>query len=156
MHAARVVVRNFLVLAHNIVVIVAVFVIMRKAPGEFSFLVIPAVVVWVIDAFAISLMLGVLCARFRDVPPIVASVMQIAFFVSPILWSPAVLVHRGIGAVLIRWNPFFALLEIVRGPLLGSPLVLATWESALGYSLAMIVLAGLIFAVARPRIAYWV
>ncbi len=156
MHAARVVIRNFLVLAHNIVVIVAVFVIMRKIPGHYSVLIIPALGLWVIDAIAISLLLGVLCARFRDVPPIVASIMQIAFFVSPIIWSPTVLVHRGLGTVLIKWNPFFALLEIVRGPLLGSPLDLTTWLTALCYSLAIIVLAVVIFAVARPRIAYWI
>lgn len=156
MHAARVVVRNFLVFAHNIVVIVVVFAIMHKLPGPMSFMIIPAFALWMVDAFAISLLLGVFCARFRDIPPIVASIMQIAFFVTPIIWSPTVLQHRGIGLVLITWNPFAALLEIIRGPLLGSPLHLITWLVALGYSSVLILAAGVIFSIARPRIAYWV
>ena len=156
MHAARVVVRNFLVFAHNIVVIVVVFAIMRKVPGPMSPLIIPAFALWIIDAFAISLLLGVLCARFRDIPPIVASIMQIAFFVSPIIWNPAVLAHRGMSTVLVKWNPFFALLEIIRGPLLGSPFSLAAWGVALCYSSIIVAIAVIIFAMSRARIAYWV
>ncbi len=156
LHAARVVIRNILVLAHNIIVIVGVFIIMHRAPGAFSLLVIPAFALWVFDALAVGLLLGIVCARFRDVPPIVASIMQIAFFVSPILWSPTVLAHRGLGIVLIKWNPFFALLEIVRGPLLGSPLMGETWLVALGYSAGLGLLAALAFAKARSRISYWV
>ncbi len=82
--------------------------------------------------------------------------MQIAFFVTPIIWNASVLSHRGIGLVLINWNPFYALLEIIRGPLLGTALTVDTWLVALGYSSILILLAGAVFSVARPRIAYWV
>ncbi len=156
LHAARVVVRNILVLGHNIIVIVAVFAIMRTVPGVYSFTIIPAFALWIVDALAISLFLGVLCSRFRDIPPIVGSIMQIAFFVSPIIWSPTILAHRGLGIVLVKWNPFFALLEIVRGPLLGSPLEVGTWLIAIGYSVVLVALAAISFTRARPRIAYWV
>jgi lipopolysaccharide transport system permease protein len=161
LHAARVVVRNILVLAHNIVVIVVVFIIMHKLPGHFAFMILPALALWLVDAVAVSLLLGVFCARYRDVPPIIASIMQIAFFVSPVLWSPAVLAHRGLGIYLVKWNPFYALLEIVRGPLLGSPLLgsplaAETWGVAAGYSAILVLLAAVAFARARARIAYWV
>jgi lipopolysaccharide transport system permease protein len=156
MHAARVVIRNFLVFAHNIVVIVVVFAIMRKVPGAQSYLIIPAFVLWFIDGLAICLLLGVFCARFRDVPPIVGSVMQIGFFITPILWSPAILEHRGIGTLLIEWNPFYSLLEIIRAPLIGTPLTFTTWEFAFGYSLVLVVFSAVMFALARPRLAYWV
>jgi lipopolysaccharide transport system permease protein len=155
-HAGRVVVRNILVLGHNIVVIAAVFAILGKAPGAFSFLIVPACALWLVDAFAICLLLGVLCARYRDVPPIIASVMQIAFFVSPIMWNAAILAQRGIGVVLVKWNPFYDLLEIIRGPLMGTPTNLQTWAAAAGYSALLVVLAMIGFARARPRLAYWV
>jgi lipopolysaccharide transport system permease protein len=156
LHAARVVIRNFLVFAHNIVVIVVVFAVMRKPPGAESYLIIPALTLWFFDGFAICLLLGSFCARFRDIPPIVGSIMQIAFFVTPILWSPAILEHRGIGTILIKWNPFYALLEIVRAPLDGTPLHLVTWEFALGYSAFLILCAGIMFSISRARLAYWV
>jgi len=156
LHAARVVVRNILVLAHNVIVIVAVFLIMGTVPGIYSFTIVPAFALWVVDGFAISLMLGVLCARFRDIPPIVGSIMQIAFFISPVIWSPTILAHRGIGIVLVKWNPFYALLEIMRGPLLGARVDLENWAIALGYSALLLCLAAISFTRARPRIAYWV
>jgi lipopolysaccharide transport system permease protein len=156
LHAARVVVRNILVLCHNIVVIVVVFAIMHKMPGSYSAAIIPAFALWLVDALAISLLLGVFCARYRDVPPIVASVMQIAFFVSPVMWDPAILAHRGIGIYLINWNPFYVLLQIVRGPLLGTEFSVNIWLTALGYSAALVALAALAFIRARARIAYWV
>jgi lipopolysaccharide transport system permease protein len=156
LHAARVVVRNILVLGHNIVVIVAVFIIMKKVPGAMSIAIVPAFMLWLVDAVAVSLLLGTFCARYRDVPPIVASLMQIAFFISPILWSPTVLAHRGIGVYLINWNPLYALIEIVRGPLLGTPMTMQIWGVALGYSALLFALAAITFARARARIAYWV
>jgi lipopolysaccharide transport system permease protein len=72
------------------------------------------------------------------------------------MWSPTMLAHRGLNVILVKWNPFFALLEIMRGPLLGNPLESGTWFVALGYSALLILLAGLVFMRARPRIAYWV
>ncbi len=155
-HAARVVMRNILVLAHNVIVIVVVFTIMHTVPGPGSFTILPAFALWLVDALAASVLLGILCSRFRDIPPIVGSIMQIAFFVSPVIWSPTILAHRGLGIVLIKWNPFYALLEIVRGPLLGDPLSLHTWARALGYSALLVGLAALSFIRVRPRIAYWV
>lgn len=156
LHAARVVVRNILVFAHNIVVIVAVFIIMRTVPGHLSVLIIPALSVWLVDAFAITLALGVLCTRYRDVPPIVASVMQIAFFVSPILWSPGILAHRMSGIVLVSWNPFYVLLDIVRAPLLDAQISAHNWFVALVYSGVIVLGSGLVFMRARARIAYWI
>ncbi|HET9148186.1 MAG TPA: ABC transporter permease [Acetobacteraceae bacterium] len=156
LHAARVLVRNLLILAHNIVVIVVVFAIMQSWPGRVAAMALPGFLLWIVDGLAISILLGGFCARFRDVPPIVASVMQIAFFVSPIIWSPDVLKHRGIGVILLNWNPFYALLEIVRAPLLNQMPSLATWGSALGYSGVLILATMLFFIRARGRIAFWV
>ena len=64
--------------------------------------------------------------------------------------------HRGVSVILIQWNPFFALLEIVRGPLLGLQLEPSAWFVALGYSAILVLLTGFVFARARSRIAYWV
>jgi lipopolysaccharide transport system permease protein len=100
-----------------------------------------------------GLLLGMVCARFRDIPPIVANAVQLAFFVSPILWKPELL---GNAMVWMAFNPFYALLETVRGPLLeggGPPLA---WLAAIVYTTLHVVLAGFLFARFRSRIAFWV
>ena len=50
-------------------------------------LAIPGLLLWVVDALALTLILGAFCARFRDIQPIVNSVMQIAFFMTPVIWK---------------------------------------------------------------------
>ncbi len=156
LHAARVVMRNILVFAHNVVVIVGVLVIFRMWPVASVLTILPAALLWCVDSFALSLLLGMLGARFRDTPPIVASMMQIVFYLTPVIWNPAMLMHHGIAMVLVRLNPFYSLLEIMRGPLLGEKVEPVAWLVACGYSVILIVLAGGVFARARGRIPYWV
>ena len=74
LYAARIVVRNLVVLAHNVVVIVVVFAIFRIWPGATALLALPGFALWLVDALALAVTLGALCARFRDIPPIVGSV----------------------------------------------------------------------------------
>ncbi len=153
-HALRVVVRNLLTLAHNVVVILAVYVWFDAWPGWTALAALPALLLWILDGLAVCLLLGPVCARFRDIPPIVASVMQIAFFVSPVIWKPELL--QGASAALLWLNPFYTLLEIVRGPLLGVLPSKHVWASAIGYSGALWIVAWLLFARVRGRLAFWV
>jgi lipopolysaccharide transport system permease protein len=148
----RILVRNVLVLGHNVCVIVVVYLALRLWPGANALWAIPALPVWIIDALALSLLLGGICARFRDIMPIVASVMQIAFFMSPIIWKPSQLGPR---AVWLPLNPFYDMLEIVRAPLLGDTAPLLVWVAALAYSAVLCGLAWTFFLRARGRIAFW-
>lgn len=153
LHAVRTVVRNVLVMAHNIVVIVAVDLIFQVWPGWHGLIAIPGLFVWLIDALAICLLLGAFCARFRDIGPIVGSVMQIAFFLTPVLWQPSQL---GAKAVYLPLNPFFALIEIVRAPLLGTSPSVIVWIAAIGYSLVLCIISWMLFVQARGRVAFWI
>jgi homopolymeric O-antigen transport system permease protein len=155
-HAARNVVRNTIVLAHNLVVVVAVFVIMGTPVGWSALWAIPAFLLWLVDGFAISLLLGAFCARFRDVPQIIMSLMQIAFFVTPVMWYAKLLQGHGAADLLIRFNPFFYILEILRGPVLGTAVTAGMVGNALLVSGVVIGLAAIGFARARGRLAYWV
>ena len=154
LHAIRTVARNVLVLAHNVVVILAVWAIFDAWPGWDALLALPGIALWLVDSYALCLLLGTFCARFRDIPPIVGSVMQIAFFVTPIIWKPDLL--QGAGALWLPVNPFYSLLEIVRAPLLHEVPAALTWVSALGYSAALCLVSWLVFARLRGRLAFWV
>lgn len=151
--ALRTLVRNVLVLLHNIVVIVVVFAIFAIWPGWHAVLIIPGLLLWLLDSLALTLMLGGLCARFRDINPIVASVMQIAFFVTPVIWKPEQL---GDYQFTLPLNPFFDLLEIVRAPLLGDPLSGTTWVGAVVFSAILCGLSWVFFVRSRGRVAFWV
>ncbi len=147
-------VRNVLVLSHNIIVIIGVDIIFAIWPGVHALLALPGLLLWGFDALALTLLLGGFCARFRDVMPIVNSVMQIAFFMTPVIWKPAQLGESGMAK--LPFNPFFDMLEIVRAPLLGQVPPPAVWFGAIGYSLVLCVLSWVFFARARSRLAYWI
>ena len=153
LYAARIVLRNLLVLAHNAVVIVVVCGAFGHWPGARILLILPGLALWLIDALAITVMLGALCARFRDIPPIVASVMQMAFVITPVIWKPD---QVGELAWLLTLNPFFSLLEIVRGPILGSTPSAVIYSAALLSSVVLCGASWLLFARSRGRIAFWV
>jgi lipopolysaccharide transport system permease protein len=152
LHALRTVVRNIISLVHNVPVIVGVFLFFGVSPGAVAWLATPGFVLWLIDAFAACLLLGSFCARFRDIPPIVGSVIQIAFYVTPIMWKPDQLGSHG---WWLPFNPFDALIEVVRAPLMGSAASAFTWTLAIGYSLVFCGVAWLLFSRVRGRLAYW-
>jgi len=150
----RALIRNGIALGHNIVVIVVVFAIFSMWPGWEALMAIPGLMVWTLDGLALTLLLGAFCARFRDIQPIVNSVMQIGFFMTPVIWKPEQLGPSGIEKLAL--NPFFDLLEIVRGPILGSNIAVTTWVGALGYSAVLCAISWAFFVRARGRITFWI
>jgi lipopolysaccharide transport system permease protein len=151
-HALRVLVRGLLILAHNVVVIVGVDLWFSLWPGAVLTLAIPGMLLWMVDAFALCLILGAIGARFRDIPPIVASIVQIAFFVTPVIWKP---VQLGAHAWILPYNPFFDLIEVVRAPLLGYLPSTMTWLMAVGYSVLLLFVTWRLMVRARGRVPFW-
>jgi lipopolysaccharide transport system permease protein len=152
-HALRTVIRNLFVLAHNVVVIVAVAIIYAVWPGWSVLQVLPGLALWAIDGLATCLLLGAICARFRDIGPIVGSLMQIAFFLTPVIWQPEQL---GTHAVLLPLNPFFDLMQIVRAALLDQMTGVRVWLAAIAYSGVLCALSWALFVRARSRVAFWI
>jgi len=84
--------------------------------------------------------------------PIIGSVMMIAFFLTPVIWQPEQL---GRNAVMLKYNTFYALLEIVRAPLLGHVPPAETWLAAVLYSIVLCGASWALFVRARGRVAFW-
>jgi len=152
-HALRVVFRNAVVAAHNLPLVGAVFLVYGLTPGWGVLLAIPGLALVAVSAFTASVMLGMLCARFRDIPPIVGSVMQLAFFVSPVIWKPEMV---GRWEPLLPINPFYAVMETVRGPLMGGTGGITVWIMAVVWTVALAGAAWALFVRFRGRIAFWV
>jgi lipopolysaccharide transport system permease protein len=152
-HALRCVFRNAAVAAHSLPLIVVVFLIFGHLPGPEALLALPGLVLVALNAFALAIVLGMVCARFRDIPPIIASLLQLAFFMSPVLWKPELLKER---QVWLPLNPFYTLMETVRGPLVEGGASPVVWASAIGFTLLACGLGFAFFVRFRGRIAFWV
>ncbi len=96
--------------------------------------------------------MGILSARFRDVPLVVQNAVQLFFFITPILWKPENLSGRDWIYLL---NPFYYLIEIMRRPLLGGGYAAEVWGPVLVFTAINALVAIALFARFRRRIAYW-
>lgn len=150
--AFRVVCKNVITMGHTAIVYLIVAIIFQVNPGVSGLLVVPALLLLVANSVWVVLLLGVLCTRFRDVPNIVQSLLQVVFFVTPILWTPQLLGRR---AYLVDLNPVHHFVELVRSPLLGEVPALLTWEVVGAFTVGGFVLTYLLFARYRNRIAFW-
>jgi ABC-type polysaccharide/polyol phosphate export permease len=151
--ACRVIARNLIVAAHNILIIPIVFIWFDVGINvNIAWFVIGLALV-IVNAFWIGYFLSILCARFRDVPQIVSSVMQVIFFITPVMYLPSQLAHRGI--TFLKLNPFANLLEVVRDPILG--IAPSVWALASSGIMALVGFAVVIPFAGRyaPRVVYW-
>jgi ABC-2 type transport system permease protein/lipopolysaccharide transport system permease protein len=145
--------RNLLIFAHNISIYVIVLVFAKIDIGWNFFLSFVGLFLVVLNGVWIGVILGGLSARFRDVPPIVASIMQVAFFLTPIFWFPGSLPSR---ELFVHLNPLYYLIEVVRMPLLGKTPPLSMWLVVIGLNCVGALVAVSFYARYRSRIAYWV
>ena len=156
-HVYRIVWRNCLILCHNAAIFVVVAAIFLISPGWSGLLALPGLAFLVLNGIWIGLVLGVVSARFRDVPPILDSVVRILFFVTPIIWMPELMPGRALMlAVVLDFNPLFHFVEVVRAPLLGQAPELVSWLAVAGITLGGWLLAFALLRRYRRRIAYWV
>jgi ABC-2 type transport system permease protein/lipopolysaccharide transport system permease protein len=138
---------------HNILVFIVVALWYGITPTVHSLWVVPATLLVVVNGFWMVLFLGLLSARFRDVPLIIASVVQVLFFLTPVIWQPTMLPDR---AILLELNPFYHLVEIMRGPLLGLAPSWNNWFPVILMAVFGWVITLIFYSAYRWRIAYWV
>ena len=149
----RAVTRNTLVFFHNII---PILLVLWFCGIQFSWeilMVFVGLAVIIFNGFCYGWILAIIGARFRDIQPIIASIMQIAFFLTPIIWEPKVLQTRY--GFFINYNPFAQFIELIRQPLLGNFPSYNTWMVTLVMSLIGILIMFLLMNKTRTRIIYW-
>jgi ABC-type polysaccharide/polyol phosphate export permease len=149
----RLIWRNLLMLAHHMVLYIPI-VLYFGVPLKWTALwAIVGMALICVTGYWVALFLGMICARFRDIPPLVNSLLQVALFVSPIMWK-----KEGMGKAvetLAALNPLYYYLELVRAPLLGQPINYQVWLVASFFTAAGFLFTMACFAQYRARITYW-
>lgn len=152
-YAYREVWSSLIAFAHNIWVFVAVAWWYDVGLSWNVLWVIPAVLIILINGFWMALFFGLLSSRFRDVPLIVGSVVQVLFFLTPVIWRPEMLPDR---ALFLQLNPFYHMVEILRAPMLGNAPAWENWFAVLLIAFFGWVITLFFYSAYRWRIAYWV
>lgn len=147
--------KNILTFLHHVAIIPVVLLVSQRPVGFEILLEIPGMLIVLLNLGWMATLLSALSARYRDLPPIIVSLMTILFYVTPVMWYPTLL-PGGTAHVLLGLNPFYHLVQIVRLPILGQLPTLENWTLASLSAVAGVGITSLIFRRLRPKIAYWV
>jgi lipopolysaccharide transport system permease protein len=145
--------RILITFAHNAIIVPFVWLIFLVPVGWACWLVVPGVCLIALNGLWMMLLLGTLCARFRDLPQIVSSFMQVVFFVTPVMFRSDQLPTSGRAAVDL--NPFAALLAVARDPLVGRVPSALEYLIVIGILLFGWAIALPVYGKYRTRIIYW-
>lgn len=149
----RLITRNLVIFAHNVVAVIPVLIFARVPFGWHMLLALMGLAIIAINGVFYGMLLGMLGARFRDITQVVASFIQVIFFVTPIMWIPRVLPEKY--QFISKFNPFAQFIDLVRGPLLGLLPTCFDYLFVLGFTLLGMILMLVMFCRTRHRIIYW-
>jgi ABC-type polysaccharide/polyol phosphate export permease len=148
----RVIWRNFIVFLHTIVIFIPVAIYFKVMPDWNTFLAIPGLFLVVVNAVWVAAALAIVSTRYRDIQPIIGTMVQLLMFATPIMWLAGSL---GNATIVAEINPIYHLIEIVRAPMLGAAPELRSWLVACGFAAAgSLLAAGLLINKSR-RIVFW-
>ena len=150
----RVVWRNLLLLAHQIPLIIFVLFIGEFLSGALWLHWLAGLLMATISAVFVVALLALISTRFRDIPMVIGSVLQIAFFITPVIWQTSQLPTTR-SSLITTFNPLAAWLELMRAPLLGQVPQTAAWWTASICLAGLVVACTLAYLLARRRINYW-
>ncbi|PXA83994.1 ABC transporter permease [Caulobacter sp. D4A] len=149
----RCLVRNLIVAAHCILPVVIAFVYYKYPVDVVALAALPGLVLMLLNMYWLALCLAMVCLRYRDVAQIVIYAMQLALFVTPIIWQPTQL---RAGTPFLAFNPIYHLIELIRAPIFEHRVPLASYQ----FSAIMLVVGGAITALVfnrfRRDLAYWI
>ncbi len=90
-HVYRLVWRQMILFAHNIIIFVIIAIIFPKPWTWTDLSVIPALALISLNCVWVALCFGILATRYRDISPLLNSLVQLLFFMTPIIWNEATL-----------------------------------------------------------------
>jgi ABC-type polysaccharide/polyol phosphate export permease len=148
----RMLTRNLINFAHQVLIVAAVVVIFGVWRQTNPLLSLAGFLLVIVNLTWLALICGIVSSRFRDVPQIVAALVQVAMFLTPVFWRPdAIRSHR----FMLEGNPFYHMLEVTRRPLLGEPVAAESYLMLIGAALVGWLVAFLLFARTRRRLVHF-
>lgn len=145
--------RNLIIFLHNIAIMIPIILIFKVKMTLATLLLIPSMALISCLGFVYGGFLAIMGARFRDLSQIIASLTQVAFFLTPIMWTPDILPVRYQNYIL--FNPFAQIVELIRNPILGKAPSFFAVSMALTLLLVGTIITFFIFTKKRKQIVYW-
>ncbi len=145
--------RHMLLLGFNAIIVAVLLLLFGGPPSVRWLLLLPAFATFLIFAYWFVYILAAVSARFRDVGQIVGVVLQIGFFVTPIIWMPSQAPPNL--RPFLDFNPLHLIIDVLRSPLIPSPGGSWTWPVMVFLAVAGFIAVLPVIGWLRSRIIFW-
>ncbi|EKE07899.1 MAG: hypothetical protein ACD_17C00468G0003 [uncultured bacterium] len=150
----RLVFRNLLVLLHTLPVYAVVALVYHMNPLYYCLMLPLPLLILTLNALFYSTALAFLSARYPDVGAIISSVLQVAFFITPVMWTPELLPEKYQGFLYV--NPLYYAIELLRKPLLGISFGRQDLMGIFFFSLLGILLFSWVVKKFEHKVIFWI
>lgn len=149
----RMIFRNLLVFAHNLLTFIPMILIFKPTIGLKTLLIFPGLFIISLNVFFLGTVLAIISTRYRDFSQIVKSLVQVVFFLTPVMWMPSALSAKN--QWIVQYNPFNQFLNLIRAPLLNESmsaigLMMVSVSTVIGFALYCLLLKKY-----KHRIVFW-
>jgi lipopolysaccharide transport system permease protein len=151
-HILRQSTRNMVNFSHNLLVFAVVAVVFGVKAEWRLLLELPALALVFVNLFWVGMLLGLLGARFRDLPSLLPSIMTVIFLITPVMWKPEMMAQT---PLIIELNPFAYFIEILRAPLLGHSPSPTAWKVAGASTVLGLGFTFVVFRSWRRHLPFW-
>lgn len=155
--------RMFALLVSNLLTAAGIAAAFGWRPTIAAIEAVPALLILLTTAYGVIMLLGLVCTRLPDLDELIASIMRLAFFLTPVIWT---LDRRrlqldtsenlGFLALVYTYNPFSYFLDLMRSPLLGEEQYLINWWVSGALCAGLLITAFFALQFFGKRVAFWV
>lgn len=152
-HPIQMILKQLITFAHNVLVIAVVFIYYQVPIGLNALYGVLGFALVVLNLTWISILLGMIGARFRDVEQIIIVLMPILFFMTPVIYRIG---HGGIDISLLWFNPFTYFISIVRDPILSNYVDFHNFIMAILFNIVGWAITSIVFSKNYKKLAFWI
>ena len=146
--------KNAYIFMHNAVIVILALYFFDVGISLYTLLVIPGLLLLFLASLLLSYILGVLGARYRDIPCIVTSLVTFIFLLTPIMWDVSIL--KGNAAYIAYLNPVVYFLSIIRDPLLNKLPSAQIYLGAVSITAILFFISSFIYSKSKNKLIYWI
>ena len=151
-YVLKLIIKNLIIFAHNFIVCVILILIFDPINLN-TLLFFPGILLLLANLYWLVLLIAIIGARYRDIPPIISSLIQVLFLASPIAWKADKL---GAHSKIVLLNPITYAIDLVRAPLMGQSPMLLSWIVGVSFLIIGTFFTFILLNKYRTRIPYWV
>jgi len=148
--------KNFIFLIHNLPFWILIIIFYNVDLSLNIITIIFSYVLIFLNAIWVSSILALISTRYRDLSPIVSTLVQLSFFATPVLWDVGHIFEiRPDVAWIVYFNPFYHILEIFRAPIMNNEIPYLSFVVCLVFAVFGNIFSSLIFNKYSRRIVFW-